>query len=86
MPGAPLAKTLERANLLLRQIDEMEVIYGGAKIKITASMGVSVFPDHGDGEEDALICADRALYRAKQLGRNQVVVYEDNNNPQIKNP
>jgi diguanylate cyclase (GGDEF)-like protein len=77
MPGASLAKTLERANLLLRQITEMEVVYDGANIKVTASMGVSIFPDHGTGEEDALIRADRALYHAKELGRNQVFVYEE---------
>jgi len=77
MPGASLESTRERAKKLLRQINEMEVMYDGAKIKITASMGVSVFPDHGAGEEDALICADRALYRAKQLGRNQVFVYQE---------
>jgi diguanylate cyclase (GGDEF)-like protein/PAS domain S-box-containing protein len=77
MPGASLENTLERAKNLLCQINEMEIVYDNAKIKITASMGVSVFPDHGTGEEDALICADRALYQAKGLGRNRVFVYED---------
>jgi diguanylate cyclase (GGDEF)-like protein/PAS domain S-box-containing protein len=76
MPGASLENTLERAKNLLHQINEMEIICDDAKIKITASMGVSVFPDHGTGEEDALICADRALYHAKGSGRNQVFVYE----------
>jgi diguanylate cyclase (GGDEF)-like protein/PAS domain S-box-containing protein len=77
MPGASLENTLERAKNLLCQINEMEIVCDNAKIKITASIGVSVFPDHGAGEEDALICADRALYHAKGLGRNQVFVYED---------
>jgi diguanylate cyclase (GGDEF)-like protein/PAS domain S-box-containing protein len=77
MPGASLENTRDRAKNLLRQINEMEIMYGGAKIKITASIGVSVFPDHGTGEEDALIRADRALYHAKELGRNQVFVYEE---------
>jgi diguanylate cyclase (GGDEF)-like protein len=86
MPGASLEKTVERANFLLREINEMAIRYDNANIKVAVSMGVSVFPDHGAGEEDALIRADRALYRAKELGRNQVVVYQDNNNQQIKNP
>jgi len=77
MPGASLEKTLERANLLLQQIDEMEIEYDGARIKVTASMGVSVFPEHGSSGEEALIHADNALYEAKALGRNQVVVYQD---------
>jgi len=86
MPGASLEKTVERANFLLHEINEMAIRYDNANIKVAVSMGVSVFPDHGAGEEDALIRADRALYRAKELGRNQVVVYQDNNNQQIKNP
>ncbi len=85
MPGATLNITVNRAEHLLRQINKMDIEYHGATIKITASMGVAVFPDHDTGSEDVLICADRALYRAKSLGRNQVVVYQ-NNNYLIKNP
>lgn len=77
MPGASLEVTIERANFLLREINEMDIEYNGAKIKITASMGISVFPSHGSNGEEALICADDALYTAKALGRNQVVVYGD---------
>jgi diguanylate cyclase (GGDEF)-like protein/PAS domain S-box-containing protein len=76
MPGASLEKTLERANFLLQQIHEMEIEYDGARIKVTASMGVAVFPKHGSSGEEALIHADNALYTAKALGRNQVVVYQ----------
>lgn len=76
MPGASLEKTLERANFLLQQIHEMEMEYDGARIKVTASMGVAVFPKHGSNGEEALINADNALYTAKALGRNQVVVYQ----------
>jgi diguanylate cyclase (GGDEF)-like protein len=37
---------------------------------VTASMGISVFPDGGDAAEDLLRSADRAMYRAKRAGRN----------------
>jgi diguanylate cyclase (GGDEF)-like protein/PAS domain S-box-containing protein len=44
--------------------------------KITASVGVAAF---GDGEalsgEDVLVCADLAMYDAKEAGRNQLAVY-----------
>lgn len=77
MPGASLEKTLERANFLLNQIGEMDVISDGIRIRITASMGVSVYPEHGSSGEEALIHADHALYLAKRQGRNQVVVYQN---------
>jgi diguanylate cyclase (GGDEF)-like protein/PAS domain S-box-containing protein len=76
MPGASLEKTLERANFLLQKINEMRIEYDGAEIKITASMGVSLFPKNGSNREEAMSHADNALYAAKALGRNRVVVYE----------
>ena len=76
MPGASLETAIERANFLLRKINEMRVKYNGAEIKITASMGVSLFPKHGANGEEAMSHADNALYAAKALGRNRVVVYE----------
>jgi diguanylate cyclase (GGDEF)-like protein/PAS domain S-box-containing protein len=43
----------------------------GRHVKMSASIGVALFPDHGD-EADALIKqADLAMYQAKQMGRNR---------------
>ncbi|MEO8032938.1 MAG: EAL domain-containing protein [Acidobacteriota bacterium] len=38
---------------------------------VTASMGVSIHPADGDDVETLFRCADAALHRAKELGRNQ---------------
>jgi diguanylate cyclase (GGDEF)-like protein len=43
---------------------------------VTLSLGVASFPHHGDREEEVLRAADEALYRAKALGRDQVVLAE----------
>ncbi len=40
--------------------------------RISASIGVSVFPDHGNDPETLLRSADRAMYDAKTLGRNRL--------------
>ena len=45
---------------------------GGAPIRLTISIGVATFPDHSDGREGMLDLADKAMYRAKSLGRNCV--------------
>lgn len=41
---------------------------------ITISLGVAVFPTHGTTGADLIRNADNALYRAKSLGRNRVVI------------
>ncbi len=39
-------------------------------LDVTASIGISVFPDGGDGVDELLRTADRAMYSAKRAGRN----------------
>jgi diguanylate cyclase (GGDEF)-like protein/PAS domain S-box-containing protein len=43
----------------------------GHELFVTASIGISFFPSDGDDVETLLKCADAAMYRAKELGRNQ---------------
>lgn len=43
---------------------------------ITISVGVANFPEHGNSIEDVVKAADKALYAAKQAGRNCVIVAE----------
>jgi len=46
-------------------------------LKCTLSMGVSLFPKHGDNLSETLRKADIALYKAKTGGRNQLAFFED---------
>jgi len=43
---------------------------------VTASIGVAAFDPAVPEKEDVLVAADRALYRAKAAGRNQVATGE----------
>jgi len=47
----------------------------GGDINVTVSLGISSYPEDGGNLEAILDKADKAMYRAKQRGRNQVVVY-----------
>lgn len=46
----------------------------GTGIPLTVSIGVAVYPEHGEQADDLFAAADRAMYRAKAQGRNCVVV------------
>src|SRR5438270_4565190 len=47
----------------------------GHELFITASIGISLFPNDGDDDEILLKSADSAMYRAKELGRNQAQLF-----------
>ena len=42
---------------------------------LTASLGVSLYPEHGATTTELLTKADAAMYRAKELGRNRYHIY-----------
>ena len=44
-------------------------------VPVTLSIGVAVYPDHGDSADEVIRCADAALYLAKEGGRNRAVYH-----------
>ena len=60
----------------IRERIERELIQGEfGRVRVTASLGLATWPEHGDAMEDLLEHADQALYEAKKNGRNRVEVY-----------
>ncbi|MBD3674724.1 MAG: GGDEF domain-containing protein [Planctomycetaceae bacterium] len=60
---------------LRAQIAALELEFHGKPCPVTASIGVSCYPDQASGAEEAIAFADKALYRAKSAGRNQVCLF-----------
>ncbi|BCR23372.1 diguanylate cyclase domain-containing protein [Aquipseudomonas alcaligenes] len=56
---------------------QLPMLLDGHEIKVQASMGVSLFPRDGDDIESLVQQADRAMYVAKNAGRN-TYSYESN--------
>jgi diguanylate cyclase (GGDEF)-like protein len=45
--------------------------------KLTISIGLATFPEHGQSSEQIVNCADKALYFAKESGRNRTHIYDE---------
>ena len=48
---------------------------GSHQLYITSSIGVSLYPDHGEDNEELIRNADTAMYEAKNSGRNGYKIY-----------
>ena len=71
---SPLTHAVKRAEDIRSAIHGMSLKYENADLgRITASFGAVAFPDHGRTPDALIRAADRALYAAKNTGRNKVV-------------
>ena len=67
---------LEKKSVeILKKISQLKPIYAGKMLNTTASIGMAVYPDHGDNAVELLAKADTAMYAAKSAGRNQAHLY-----------
>ncbi|GEM_PF-957838 len=75
LPGASLDTVCNRAERLRAGAQSLAVRVVGTQLDaLTLSLGVAVWPQHGETAEAVLQAADAALYRAKQGGRNRVEI------------
>ncbi len=75
LPGASLEIARERAEQLRVGAQSLAVRVADTQLTIiTLSLGVAIWPHHGETAAAVLHAADAALYRAKQAGRNRVEI------------
>ncbi len=73
--AGPIGEIESRAEMLVSrfqrplQVDRREIAVG-------VSCGAAVYPDHGADAASLLRAADAALFRAKELGRNRICIYD----------
>ena len=72
--GAGTAAAQEFAERVRCKIAGTPIVYEGRVIAMTASIGIAVMQANDADADAALLRADRALYQAKEGGRNQVEV------------
>lgn len=59
----------------LKQIIHESFLIAGKEINISSSIGVALFPEHGQNLQDLLMNADTAMLSSKHQGRNTYTVF-----------
>ena len=70
-------ETREQLKILLKTIAKELRLAFDPKIHVTASIGVSEYPVDGTEYEYLMRKADKALYLAKEKGKNRHIIYEE---------
>ncbi|MGH8191070.1 MAG: EAL domain-containing protein [Rhodanobacteraceae bacterium] len=65
----------EMAQRLIQAFTKPLAVSGTQETVISPSIGIAMYPDHGQTPADLLKCADTAMYQAKSSGRNTWAVY-----------
>jgi len=74
LPEITPQQGVEAAERIRHKVAEERFGDDGESIKVTISVGVASYPESGEDAESVIRIADEALYEAKELGRNQVVL------------
>ncbi|MDH4210827.1 MAG: diguanylate cyclase [candidate division WOR-3 bacterium] len=74
VPKCSLKKAMDKAVRMKDQLLKSEVHFNGAKIKFTVSIGIAHFPNDAGSRVELIEKADRALYLAKEQGRDRIII------------
>ncbi|PSJ17757.1 bifunctional diguanylate cyclase/phosphodiesterase [Nitrosomonas supralitoralis] len=72
-PGEDISALPSR---IVTAIASIPLRFHGTNIRLTSSLGVAIFPEHGETTEDLIAHADTAMYQAKTQGKNTWAIYD----------
>jgi diguanylate cyclase (GGDEF)-like protein/PAS domain S-box-containing protein len=76
MPNMAMDTAYKRAEDLRIALNSLNIPYGRFNLTITISIGIASYPNNGEDRESVLRAADRAMYAAKQAGRDHILTYD----------
>ncbi|QXL83975.1 sensor domain-containing diguanylate cyclase [Comamonas sp. NLF-1-9] len=72
LENAALEPAWQRTQALRLAFADLAVVHDGSSLRATISCGLATFPEDGGDAPSLLQAADRALYAAKEAGRNRL--------------
>lgn len=77
LPDTPASGGLKFAERLQSAISRMKIVHKGSTVKVTASLGVSVYepPERINGMKELTLRAERAMFHSIDSGRDRVMLY-----------
>jgi EAL domain-containing protein (putative c-di-GMP-specific phosphodiesterase class I) len=60
---------------VIRAISQIPFRFEGQNLRLTTSLGIALYPQHGANAEELIAHADAAMYQAKEAGKNAWRVY-----------
>jgi diguanylate cyclase (GGDEF)-like protein/PAS domain S-box-containing protein len=79
-PSEKCVSTLERLLALIAH----PIMIKGLSNTVGASIGVSIYPMHGEDADTLLRHADQAMYTAKQSGKNRFCIYDADQEQRVR--
>jgi len=76
LPETPVTGALEVAERIRDAVASMPLELDGKRIACTVSIGLAAHPEDGSTLDAVVARADRAMYQAKQAGRNRVLRFD----------
>jgi diguanylate cyclase (GGDEF)-like protein len=73
LDGVDKKKATAVANAIRERVQEEKLVLRRQETHVTVSIGVATFPADAIEEHEVILKADKAMYEAKQKGRNRVV-------------
>ncbi|MGL1832545.1 sensor domain-containing diguanylate cyclase [Rhodocyclaceae bacterium SMB388] len=71
VPDADVAGLFELAKRIVEGVAALQFNFDGSPVKLTASLGIALYPGHATTAESLIAAADEAMYRSKASGRNR---------------
>ena len=78
-PNLSLREAVVAAERLRRQLETAKIDAAGVTVCVTASVGIALREAQMHQAQELMIAADKALYAAKNAGRNRIAVMESGN-------